>query len=208
MAKLANKRPHKVLIRRFTVIPPEMSGNINEYTFSKSVTNFSTEPSADIVTVLNAAMGCESSDLRDRVYALLDMTAVDLNRVGDSVTSSNAITIDYSKSTRVVFADVARYVLQRDRVVDLLYIKAMFGTESDLDLPSWVPDWRHATTRTYCIQIQEVKRIAYYAKDIASAPSRRPRLWTHLSRKLFPSKVKEKRWTYSLRGEQSTVTHK
>lgn len=53
--------------------------------------------------------------------------------------------MDYSKSTAAVFADVARCVIRFRGKLDLLSMRGLFGACSDLELPSWVPNWRHPT---------------------------------------------------------------
>lgn len=126
---------------------------------------------SDIVNVLRDAVNCESSDPRDRIYALLDMTSTSIKYKDlkqDQVLKINepSIEIDYTKSDVEVFTDVARYVLEREGNLLLLYSSGTYGQRSelsfsqawipdweykinnysshvDLNLPSWVPDWRY-----------------------------------------------------------------
>ena len=115
---------------------------------------------ADILSGLRRAAGCESTDPRDYIYAVLDMTSTpvryrNLQWDQQANLTLRSIEVDYSKSVAEVFADVARYILSREGNLILLYSEGVFGSVSDLSLPSWVPDWRtklgygHSTIYNY-----------------------------------------------------------
>lgn len=96
------------------------------------------------MSVLRGSTECEATDIRDRVYALLSLTRTRLTN--DAQSSDVAIlTVDYSRSTSQVFQDVARYVMNRHKMVSLLYLGGRFGKANDISLPSWTPDWRQMT---------------------------------------------------------------
>ncbi len=88
----------------------------------------------------------EASDPRDLVYGILGMAdtltrnAADLK---DSSVHQNIVTIDYSKSVSEVFQEVVKYVINRDRDLDILS-RYEIDNGNDTDLPSWTPDWRDA----------------------------------------------------------------
>ena len=108
--------------------------------------------------VLQYSTDLLASDDRDRIYALLSTTncrtTVRAQQVLDGLDSQHfpALEIDYSRETSVVFQDITKYILNRDR--SLLVICnhiPLAAEESDLGLPSWCPDWRqysHASSST------------------------------------------------------------
>lgn len=161
LSRLADAHPHQDLMRRLTLKPVQHGVDATNGKDSNSLSKAAETPipaDANIVNVLNAAVACESSDPRDRVYALLDMSSARIRRPNSLLTGGPSwmatldfcIEVDYSKSVSTVFADVARYVLRSERNLNLLYTQARFGAMSDLKLPSWVPDWRHGIQVSAC----------------------------------------------------------
>ncbi|KAK4552260.1 hypothetical protein LTR86_010430 [Recurvomyces mirabilis] len=85
----------------------------------------------DILWLLYESVNYESTDVRDRIYALIGMC------------DDSEIEIDYHKSPSEVFTSLARHLMLRARSLGLVLDQSCkYGRQSDLDLPSWVPDWR------------------------------------------------------------------
>lgn len=112
---------------------------------------FQNEGPRELIALLRQNIRSESSDLRDRVYALLDMAE------GTTDERTSGLVVDYSKKVDHVFTDVARHAMLRERSICVLYLSASFGgslqsfspqgpTNIDGALPSWVPDWCRKTS--------------------------------------------------------------
>ena len=86
-----------------------------------------------LLFVLSFCQSFRSTDPRDRIFALLNISS-DMN--------DDAIAPDYSKPVEVVFADATRRMLTKtEPLISLLY-SAGIGYDRALGmLPSWVPDW-------------------------------------------------------------------
>ncbi|KAK4499203.1 hypothetical protein PRZ48_009716 [Zasmidium cellare] len=85
----------------------------------------------DVLHLLENARHCESTDVRDRVYALLGMC------------NDQDIKVDYTLDPAEVFTSLAKHLIKREnRVAVILALNASFGPSSDINLPTWVPDWR------------------------------------------------------------------
>ena len=85
-----------------------------------------------LLTLLQMTRKSESSDLRDKVYAMLSF-ASDLGQ--------DDIVPDYYKSVEQLYIDVARWALQKYNNLDLLGHCAHEDDGKVTGLPSWVPDW-------------------------------------------------------------------
>jgi hypothetical protein len=75
----------------------------------------------------------ESTDPRDRIFALLNIS---------SNTNDNALAPDYNKPVEAVFVDATRHMLTKNGPLISLLFSAGIGYDRALGmLPSWVPDW-------------------------------------------------------------------
>jgi hypothetical protein len=59
-----------------------------------------------------------------------------------------SMVIDYSKSVTEVYQYLAKYIINRDRNLDILCILLTHRDPGSVDLPTWVPDWRVSTSHT------------------------------------------------------------
>ena len=110
----------------------------------------------DIVNVLRRCTDCICSDPRDRIYAILGMTTVATSEPGSGIGQGVLLEIDYERHPALVFEDVTRYVIRRNRSLSVLYLDATFGTDvSGVKLHSWAIDWRKPTARTIWLDIYE-----------------------------------------------------
>ncbi|KAF4785924.1 heterokaryon incompatibility [Colletotrichum scovillei] len=105
------------------------------------VTNYGGR-SAHIIDMLARARQLEASDPRDKIFALLGIsTNVDLD--------NRLMAVDYGKSKAEVQTDLARYIMEEHKSLDILsYVDHSINGLSSLHgfgqadaLPSWVPDW-------------------------------------------------------------------
>ena len=94
--------------------------------------------------VLHPTRHLESTDPRDKIYALMGVwseSPTALSRLGMS-----RDTIDYSKSVREVYTDFTRGFIESQGNLSILVTAGTWHPAHgpDLDIPSWVPDFRGA----------------------------------------------------------------
>ncbi|KAJ4317398.1 hypothetical protein N0V84_007375 [Fusarium piperis] len=80
----------------------------------------------------------QASDPRDKVYALLGLKDVDADNSADQL----EIEADYRLSTSQVYCHAARQLLLQSGGLDVL---GACTPTTNLELPSWVPDWSAAS---------------------------------------------------------------
>jgi len=87
----------------------------------------------------------DATDPRDKVYSVLGLAKVPLVEADSTSPDTNPMVVDYSKTTSEVYQYLAKYIINRDRNLDILCILLTHRNENSADLPSWVPDWRVST---------------------------------------------------------------
>ncbi|EMC91765.1 hypothetical protein BAUCODRAFT_304131 [Baudoinia panamericana UAMH 10762] len=102
----------------------------------------------NIECVLSGAVDVEATGVRDRIYALLALSnapiATNLSPKASGTQPHVAVLIDYSRSASQVFQDVTKYIMNRNRNLELLIFHVATPSDrNDLRLSSWTPDWRH-----------------------------------------------------------------
>ncbi|KAK5700736.1 hypothetical protein LTR97_005253 [Elasticomyces elasticus] len=88
----------------------------------------------------------EATDMRDKIYALLSMTTCRVARSADmdqSDANIPSLPVDYSRPLSVVYQDLTKYFVNRDRNLNVLALLDSERTprSPDLHLPSWTPNW-------------------------------------------------------------------
>lgn len=104
---------------------------------------------------LRESRGCEATDPRDQVYALLPLL------VGDFLPQGKCkplIEPDYSRTIAQVYTDLACKFLNTPGI-GLELLRAVFPSSNMSDLPSWVPDWSMKPCFSYML---------YHHTDIAT----------------------------------------
>ncbi|TAQ91160.1 hypothetical protein B7494_g520 [Chlorociboria aeruginascens] len=96
-----------------------------------------TADSPSLLELLLSHKSKDSTDPRDKVYAL----------VGMSDSANTFGNIDYSLSVRNVYAHTARHIISSTRKLDVICVKQ--ADSSGDGLPSWIPDWRRPNLRKY-----------------------------------------------------------
>jgi hypothetical protein len=133
----------------------------------------------DILWLLYESVNYESTDIRDRIYALIGMC------------DDPDIEVDYHKTPAEVFTSFAKHIIMRARSLGrVLDQSCKYGRQSDLDLPSWVPDWRTLDLVRY-----EPHTVTTYDMN-SSFDSNRPQVLTihgFLLGKVEVAKAKKKR---------------
>jgi hypothetical protein len=89
-----------------------------------------------LVKVLRVYGACQATDPHDKIYGLLGLSD------SFSFPGCNPPAIDYTKSIEDVYRDWARFLIESQGTLDLLYISQRMEHYSKL--PTWVPDWREA----------------------------------------------------------------
>ncbi|KAK3300137.1 heterokaryon incompatibility protein-domain-containing protein [Chaetomium fimeti] len=90
----------------------------------------------DLSVVLGTTMGrFDSTDARDRIYALLGMPFA-----GNDPEAELLLKPDYSQDLRSVYIQGAQRILEQDKHLRILSA-VQHGAELDLTYPSWVPKW-------------------------------------------------------------------
>lgn len=88
-----------------------------------------------LLDLSNSGREANASDLHDKVYALMGMA---------SDPFLDTLKADYEKSVAEVFEDVAKFLINRDGLLDIVYAAEAQRTatnEPPGHLPSWVPNW-------------------------------------------------------------------
>ncbi|KAJ0305666.1 hypothetical protein Brms1b_010779 [Colletotrichum noveboracense] len=91
------------------------------------------EEAVDMTNVLQPTRNLESSDPRDKLYALLGVCDAD-----------SLPPPDYSKPPREVYIDYTKTLIHQDNDLSMLLTAGPWNPENgeDIDLPSWTPDYR------------------------------------------------------------------
>ena len=90
--------------------------------------------------MLDSFKALDSTDPRDKVFALLGFVAPD-------GPFPELITPDYGKSTEQVYLDVARYLILTEQTLHVLNLRHLrLSTSRYRSMPTWVPDWQVDTT--------------------------------------------------------------
>ena len=95
-----------------------------------------------LLVTLSSCFKLECSDDRDRVYGVLYL-AFDYSE-GD-------IPISYERSIQEVYASVAEFMLRKYNSLNFMLYAGINWRDpsSERTLPTWVPDWRDPSTRTW-----------------------------------------------------------
>lgn len=101
----------------------------------------------EILRLLNESTDCQSTKIRDRVYALLGMAGIDqLDKRAPSLGISLTVNLDYKASADLVFRSFAMSIMLYAGAYAILPTDGTFGRRGGLDLPSWTPDFRCRVT--------------------------------------------------------------
>jgi hypothetical protein len=84
----------------------------------------------DFYWFLRRMVGCETSEIRDHVYAFIGMSS----------DPRISIVPDYTQSVASVFTSTTRTIIQSTHSLDIFGILNP-KAPNELNLPSWVPDW-------------------------------------------------------------------
>lgn len=88
------------------------------------------------LSMLKSFKGLDSTDPRDKVFALLGFVALD-------GPYPELITPDYEKSIEQVYLDVAKYLILTERTLHVLNQRHLpLSTSRHRSMPTWVPDWQ------------------------------------------------------------------
>ena len=90
-----------------------------------------------LIKLLSSFRNCHSSDLRDKVYALLGLA--------NDQRAHQMVSIDYSKSIEAVYMKCAEFLVMNGDGMEMLLQAGIpqkrDGTCVKVSVPSWVPDW-------------------------------------------------------------------
>lgn len=90
---------------------------------------------SQLLDLLNNGREANASDPHDKVYALMGMA---------SDAFVNTLEADYEKPVAEVFENVAKFLINRDGLLDVIYAAEAQETVTDQSgsrSPSWIPDW-------------------------------------------------------------------
>ena len=102
--------------------------------------------------MLNSFKKLDSTNPRDKVFALLGFVALD-------GPYPELIMPDYEKSPEQVYLDVAKYLILTEQTLQVLNERHLrLSTSRHLSLPTWVPDWQLDTKNKSTLRLN-------YSKD-------------------------------------------
>ncbi|MCJ1368166.1 hypothetical protein MMC16_007307 [Acarospora aff. strigata] len=91
----------------------------------------------------------EATDPRDKVYGVLGLArefmkgdTMESDRVHEGQQEPPRFVVDYSKTVSEVYQHLTKYLINRDRNLDVLCILSTHRGPDSSDLPTWTPDWR------------------------------------------------------------------
>ena len=118
-------------------------------------------PSHIIVTfpaLIKDCWSCEATDPRDKIYALYDIA-----HPGSSKTLATWPKVDYREPWQSVYTKVARWMYETGRpdAAQTIYYAGR-SLQKSTDIPSWVPDWRHAADQVSTAHWQWVRAVQRY----------------------------------------------
>lgn len=102
----------------------------------------------DIVNVIRRYSGSECDDDHDYVYGLLGMSTANKYEHDKDDKTKEMLSVSYVQDAARTFENLARYIIGRDDSLSILFLQDAFAlreygpARKELDLPSWVPDWR------------------------------------------------------------------
>ncbi|KAK4916037.1 hypothetical protein LTR49_015948 [Elasticomyces elasticus] len=107
-------------------------------------------PSMRLDSVLLRTKDLMATDLRDKIYALLPLSGCRVSTMHDIKRPDvPTFLVDYKRSLAVVYQDLTKYIINRDRSLDVLqalrFQSERLQTLGALQLPSWTPDWSDLT---------------------------------------------------------------
>ena len=123
------------------------------------------EDNLSLLVVLSCTFKLECTDDRDRLYGILHLAR---DYVEDD------ITINYESSFSEVYTSFAEFVLRKYNSLNFLLYAGIDWKDPSRDrvLPTWVPDWRDSSTRTW---------LSNSPKELQELPSPVPKLKSTIS---------------------------
>jgi Heterokaryon incompatibility protein (HET) len=101
----------------------------------------------DLYDLLPMVRRYDCADARDKIYSVLAIA--DDYRPGD-------LRPDYSKPVTQIYTSLVRYLIERDRCLDIL---GFCSAQRNLtDLPSWVPDWTYKDVPVSLLNLERQHR--------------------------------------------------
>jgi hypothetical protein len=106
-----------------------------------------------ILDLLMVSRLFDATNPRDKVYSVLGLAQIpiakssdraapfDPEAVADTATSCGML-VDYSATVSETYQYIAKYLINRDRNLDILCILSTHQDQDSADLPTWTPDWR------------------------------------------------------------------
>ncbi|KAF4475866.1 Heterokaryon incompatibility 6, OR allele [Fusarium agapanthi] len=106
---------------------------------SQTFTNGYREGILDLYLLVSSKNGCQATDPRDKIFALLGLAGV----------QAYGITPDYHKAESTVFAEFALKVISEERNLEILNYTDIKEPNDNERRPLWAPRWHHkdATAR-------------------------------------------------------------
>jgi hypothetical protein len=101
----------------------------------------------DLYDLLPMARRYDCADARDKIYSIMAIA-------GDY--QPNDLRPDYSKPVSQIYTGLVRYLIERDKCLDIL---GFCSAQRNLnDLPSWVPDWTYKDVPTSLLNLERDHR--------------------------------------------------
>ncbi|KAK5738160.1 hypothetical protein LTR17_006190 [Elasticomyces elasticus] len=103
-------------------------------------------PAMRLDSVLLRTKDLMATDRRDMIYALLPLSGCRVSTMHDIKRSDvPAFLVDYKRPLAVVYQDLTKYIINRDRSLDVVqalrFQSGRLQTIGALQLPTWTPDW-------------------------------------------------------------------
>ncbi|KAI1754226.1 heterokaryon incompatibility protein-domain-containing protein [Xylaria castorea] len=142
--------------QRKLLLPFHIGPSPTQISAAMAMYTLSIQPSLgdDLLSFLRRFHGSNSSDPRDKLFALYGIASLDRMRLLDQDFKVMEILPDYRTDPKALFVKTAKGILEKTQNLDLLLIPRLRNPEDSRvkDLPSWVPDWStiDADTEALC----------------------------------------------------------
>lgn len=135
----------------------ELLGSICSYLTGNSTIS---SPAIALSVLLHLSRGWNATDPKDQVYALLGLVPAVVHPSALNRADHQIFKADYGKSDREVFIQCATWIIEQTRWLGYLTLVEDRNVQSNMELPTWVPDLSKVPPMRLGTQVDIVRNIS------------------------------------------------